>query len=92
MGALLLSEVIHHSLNIRDKPVFTLFLDARSAFDRTIRNHVFRPVVLSVLKGTNEVERIMKILSMNVKNCLKSPEIEGKLDLIMQKGFSFRYV
>ena len=46
MGALLLSEVIHHSLNIRDKPVFALFLDARSAFDRTIREILVRKLFL----------------------------------------------
>ena len=46
MGALLLSEVIHHSLNVRDKPVFALFLDARSAFDRTIREILVRKLFL----------------------------------------------
>ena len=46
MGALLLSEVIHHSISIRDKPVFALFLDARSAFDRTIREILVRKLFL----------------------------------------------
>ena len=37
MGALLLSEVIQHSINVNNKPLYALFLDARSAFDRALR-------------------------------------------------------
>ena len=54
-------------------------------------NRVFKTNVLSTMKGTNGVKKIMKILSMNVKNHLKKNKIAGKLDLIGQKGFSFRY-
>ena len=46
MGALLLSEVIHYSLTVLDKPLFALFLDARSAFDRTIREILIRKLYL----------------------------------------------
>ena len=46
MGALLLSEVIQHSININNKPVYALFLDARSAFDRTIREILVRKLFL----------------------------------------------
>ena len=46
MGALLLSEVIQHSINITDKPVFALFLDARSAFDRALREILVRKLFL----------------------------------------------
>ena len=37
LAALLLTESVYHSINIDNKPVFALFLDARSAFDKTIR-------------------------------------------------------
>ena len=46
MGALLLSEVINHSLHTNNKPVFALFLDARSAFDRTIREILIKKLFL----------------------------------------------
>ena len=50
MGALLLSEVIHYSITTSNKPVYALFLDARSAFDRTIREILIRKLYLL---GTN---------------------------------------
>ena len=37
LASLLITEVIQHSLHVRDKPVFLLFLDAQSAFDRCLR-------------------------------------------------------
>ena len=46
MGALLLSEVIQHSINITDKPVFALFLYARSAFDRALQEILVRKLFL----------------------------------------------
>ena len=46
MGALLLSEVIHHTLKINNKPLFAIFLDARSAFDRTVREILSRKLYL----------------------------------------------
>ena len=36
LGALLLTETITHSINEDNRPVFALFVDARSAFDLTI--------------------------------------------------------
>ena len=42
MGALLLSEVIHHFLNVNNKPLYALFVDARSAFDRALREILVR--------------------------------------------------
>ena len=42
LGALLLTETIHHSIKDNNKPVFCLFLDARSAFDLTIREIIIR--------------------------------------------------
>ena len=46
MGALLLSEVIHHSLNVNNKPLYALFVDARSAFDRALREILTRNLFL----------------------------------------------
>ena len=37
LAALLLTEVIQHSLNVSKKPVFLLSLDAQSAYDRCLR-------------------------------------------------------
>ena len=46
LGALLLSECVHHSLNTNNRPLFALFLDARSAFDRSIREILVRKLYL----------------------------------------------
>ena len=45
LGALLLTETISHSIS-NDLPVFCLFLDARSAFDLTIREITIRKLHL----------------------------------------------
>ena len=37
LAGLLLSEAIQHSLLVSKKPVFALFLDAKSAFDKVVR-------------------------------------------------------
>lgn len=42
LGALLLTETISYSINESNHPVFCLFLDARSAFDLTIRELIIR--------------------------------------------------
>ena len=46
LGALLLTETINHSLKVNNQPVFCLFLDARSAFDLTIREIIVRKLHL----------------------------------------------
>ena len=46
LGALLLTETINHSLKTTKLPVFCLFLDARSAFDLTIREIITRELHL----------------------------------------------
>ena len=42
LGALLLTESIQHSIHVNNLPVYCLFLDARSAFDLTIRELIVR--------------------------------------------------
>ena len=37
MAALLITEIVQFSLNVADKPVYLLILDAQSAFDRCLR-------------------------------------------------------
>ena len=46
LGALLLTETINHSLKTTKLPVFCLFVDARSAFDLTIREIITRELHL----------------------------------------------
>ena len=46
LGALLLTETINHSIKENDQPVFCLLLDARSAFDLTIREIIIRKLYL----------------------------------------------
>lgn len=40
LAALLLTETIQHGVNILKKPVFTIFLDAKSGFDRVLLESV----------------------------------------------------
>ena len=56
LGALLLTETISHSIS-NDLPVFCLFLDARSAFDLTIREITIRKLHLVGTTG----QRLMYI-------------------------------
>ena len=62
MGALLLSEVIQHSLNVNNKPLYALFVDARSAFDRALREILVRNLFLLGTTG----DRLLYF-----DNCLK---------------------
>ena len=50
LASLLLSEAITFSLYTNMRPLFALFLDARSAFDRTVREILIR---LLYLHGTS---------------------------------------
>ena len=49
-AALLLTEVVQHSLNVAKLPVFALFLDAKSAFDRVLREILVRNMFLAGTK------------------------------------------
>ena len=42
LASLLLTETIQHSLNVSKRPVYALFLDARSAFDRVVKEILIR--------------------------------------------------
>ena len=57
LACILLTETVQYSLNVSKSPVFALFLDARSAFDRTLRKIIIRNMFLS---GTND-QRLLYI-------------------------------
>ena len=47
LAALLLTETLQHSLNVSKLPVFALFLDTKSAFDRVLKNILIRNMYLA---------------------------------------------
>ena len=51
LAALVLSEVIHHSNSVLDKPVFILYLDAKSAFDKVLRQLLIRNLFFCGTQG-----------------------------------------
>ena len=51
LAAVLLTETIQHSLNVTKLPVFALFLDAKSAFDRVLKEILVRNLFIA---GTND--------------------------------------
>ena len=51
LAALTLSEVIHHSISVLDKPVFILYLDAKSAFDKVLRQLLVRNLFFCGTQG-----------------------------------------
>ena len=46
LACLLLTETLQFSLNVAKKPVYALFLDAKSAFDRVLRERLIRNLFL----------------------------------------------
>ena len=50
-------------------------------------NRVFKTVILSTIKGRNGVKKIMKILSMDVKNHLKNPKLRENWTWLGKKAF-----
>ena len=57
LACILLTETINHSLYSSKKPVYALFLDARSAFDRVLRKILIRNMFLA---GTSD-QRLLYI-------------------------------
>ena len=52
LAALLVTEVIQHSLNVSKKPVFLLSLDAQSAYDRCLRQILSSQLYKAEVNGT----------------------------------------
>ena len=53
LAALLVTEVIQHSLYVSKDPLFVIFLDARSAFDKVIFEYLIRNIYLSGVEGNS---------------------------------------
>ena len=53
LAALLVTEVIQHSIHTIKKPVYLLFLDARSAFDRVMPELLIRGLFLAGMDGNS---------------------------------------
>ena len=53
LAALLVTEVMQHSINTLKEPAYLLFLDARSAFDRVIPELLIRNLYLSGMDGNS---------------------------------------
>ena len=51
LAALLLTETIQHSVNVTKLPVFAIFLDAKSAFDRVLKEILIRNLFIA---GTDD--------------------------------------
>ena len=51
LAALLLTETIQHSVNVSKLPAFAIFLDAKSAFDRVLKEILIRNLFIA---GTND--------------------------------------
>ena len=51
LAALLLTETIQHSLHTSKLPVYALFLDAKSAFDRVLKEHLVRNLFFAGTDG-----------------------------------------
>ena len=51
LASLLLTETIQYSINVAKKPVYAIFLDAKSAFDRVMKEVLVRNLFLA---GTND--------------------------------------
>ena len=61
--ALLLTEVIQHALNIEKKPIFALFLDAKSAFDKALHQILCRRLYIDGTPGHNLSYLIQRLQS-----------------------------
>ena len=57
LASLLLTETVQFSLNVSKQPVYALFLDAKSAFDRVVPQRLIRNLFLA---GTND-QRLLHI-------------------------------
>ena len=55
LAALLLTEVIQHSLYTLKEPVYLLFLDARSAFDTVVTELLVRNMYLAGMDGNTTI-------------------------------------
>ena len=55
LAALLVTELVQHSVNTLKEPAFFLFLDAKSAFDRVLPELLIRQLYLSGMDGNTTI-------------------------------------
>ena len=53
LASLLLTEAVQNSLHATKEPIFLLFLDAKSAFDRVVRQFLIRELYFSGMDGNS---------------------------------------
>ena len=51
LAALMVTEVIQHSIQVKKEPIFLLFLDARSAFDAVVLQYLIRNMFFAGMDG-----------------------------------------
>ena len=90
LAALLLSETIHHSLVNLKKPVFALFLDARSAFDKALFQILGRRLFLLGTDNQN-LSYIIRRLENRITFCEWEKVIMGPIndELGLEQGGKF---
>ena len=74
VAVLLLTEVIQHSIHVKKRPVFALFLDAKSAFDRVLKEILIRKLFLIGTDG-----HALLYLNQRLKSRKTFCEFEKKL-------------
>ena len=83
LAALMITEAVQNSLYSLHRPVFLLFLDARSAFDTVVVSFLVRNLYLAGMEG-NSVHYINNRLSNRLTYCDWDKEIMGPI--IDQQG------
>ena len=79
LAALLITETVQHSLFHHHLPVFLLFLDARSAFDRVVISFLIRNFYLNGIDG-NSLEYLNNRLSNRVTVIEWDKELLGPIN------------
>ena len=79
LSALLLTEVIQHSLHVSKKPMYALYLDARSAYDRAVRQLLIRNLYFSGTTG-QELIFINERLQHRQTYCEWDKNLMGPID------------
>ena len=74
LAALLVTEVIQHSLNVSNKPVFFLSLDAMSAYDRCLRQILSSELYKADITGT-----ALTFIDSRLKNRATAYEWNGEM-------------
>ena len=77
-SGLLLTEAIEHALSIEKKPVFVLYLDAKSAFDFALFEILCRRLYLDGTRGQN-MSYIIRRLENRITFCEWDKQLMGPI-------------